>query len=420
MKERGISVRKNFIQQLFAERVGGSEFGNDAVLYKFEKIKKAKREARKNNPDVELIDLGVGEPDWMAEKEVVEVLYNQAQLRENRGYTDNGIQEFKDAAVHYMEKVYQVYDLNSVNEVNHGIGSKSILALLPLAFINPGDIAIMTVPGYPVMGTMTKALGGEVVNLPLLAENNYLPDLNSLTLEQRYKAKLLYINYPNNPTGATATKAFFEKVVEFAKENKIIVVSDAAYAALIFDGERPLSFLSVEGAKDVGIEVHSLSKAFNMTGWRLAFVCGNELVTKGFATVKDDNDSGQFAAIQKAGVYCLQHPEITTKTVLKYSRRHTLLVNALKHVGFSVTKPKASFYLYIRIPQRTKNGRSFISAEDFSDFLIREKLISTVPWDDVGAYIRLSVTFDAKDEIEEEKIIAEIVRRLDEVGFIFE
>jgi LL-diaminopimelate aminotransferase len=245
-------MMENFIQQLFAERVGGSKFGNDDVLYKFEKIKKAKREACKDNPNVELIDLGVGEPDWMAEKEVVEALYTQAKLRENRGYTDNGIREFKDAAVHYMEKVYQVYGLNPVNEVNHGIGSKSILALLPLAFINPGDITIMTVPGYPVMGTMTKALGGEVVNLPLLAENNYLPNLDSLTLEQRRKAKLLYINYPNNPTGATATKEFFEKVVEFAQENKIIVVSDAAYAALTFDGERPLSFYLLKVLKMLG------------------------------------------------------------------------------------------------------------------------------------------------------------------------
>ena len=412
-------MTKTFIQQLFAERIGGNKFGNDAVLYKFEKIKRAKREACKNNPNVKLIDLGVGEPDWMAEKEVIEVLYEQAKLRANRGYTDNGIQEFKDAAVYYMEKVYQVYGLNSLNEVNHGIGSKSILALLPMAFINPGDITIMTVPGYPVMGTMTKALGGEVVELPLLAENSFLPNLDSLTPEQRHRAKLLYINYPNNPTGATATKKFFEKVVQFAKENKIIVVSDAAYAALTFEGQRPLSFLSVEGAKDVGIEIHSLSKAFNMTGWRLAFVCGNELVVKGFATVKDDNDSGQFAAIQKAGVYCLQHPEITEKTALKYSRRHTMLVNALKRIGFSVNKPKASFYLYVGIPQGTKSGRCFTSAEDFSDFLLKETLISTVPWDDAGAYIRLSVTFEAKDEAEEERIISEIVRRLDESGFIF-
>lgn len=409
----------SFVQNLFAERIGGYDFGNDTVLYKFEKIKRAKREACRNNPDIELIDLGVGEPDWMAEKEVINVLYEQAKLRENRGYADNGIQEFKDAAVHYMEKVYHVYGLDSANEVNHGIGSKSILALLPLAFVNPGDLVIMTVPGYPILGIMTKALGGDVVNVPLLAENNYLPDLDSLTTEQCNRAKLLYINYPNNPTGATATKQFFEKVVRFAKKNQIIVVADAAYAALTFDGQRPLSFLSVEGAKEVGVEIHSLSKAFNMTGWRLAFVCGNELVVKGFAAVKDDNDSGQFAAIQKAGVYCLHHPEITEKTALKYSRRHNLLVSALRGIGFSVMKPKASFYLYAAIPKRTSNGRYFVSAEDFSDFLIREALISTVPWDDAGAYIRLSVTFEASDEQEEKRIIAELVHRLDKIGFVF-
>ncbi|HWR45736.1 LL-diaminopimelate aminotransferase [Sporomusa sp.] len=409
----------NFIQQLFAQRIGGNLFGKDTVLYKFEKIKRAKRAAIAKNPGMALIDLGVGEPDWMAEPEVVEILYNQAKQKENRGYTDNGIQDFKDAAVSYMESVYQVTGLDPITEVNHGIGSKPILALLPLAFINPGDITIMTVPGYPVMGTMTKALYGEVLNLPLLEENAFLPDLDSLTAEQRRKAKLLYINYPNNPTGVTATKEFYEKVVKFARENEIIVVADAAYASLTFDGEKPLSFLSVDGAKDVGVEIHSLSKAYNMTGWRLAFICGNELVVKGFAAVKDNNDSGQFAAIQKAGVYCLQHPEITEKTALKYSRRHDMLVAALSSIGFSVRKPKASFYLYVRIPQGTRAGRVFNSAEDFSEYLITEKLISTVPWDDAGSYIRFSVTFEAKDLEDERRIITEIKQRLSDVDFVF-
>lgn len=412
-------MKESFIQQLFAHRIGGNNFGKDTVMYKFEKIKRAKREACGKRPGIQLIDLGVGEPDWMAEPDVIDTLYAEAKKRENRGYTDNGIQDFKDAAVKYMEKVYNVCGLDNINEVNHGIGSKPILALLPLAFINPGDITIMTVPGYPVMGTMTKALNGEVVNLPLLEENNFFPDLDSLTLEQRRKAKLLYINYPNNPTGATATREFFQKVVRFARENEIIVVSDAAYAALTFDGEKPLSFLSVDGAKEVGVEIHSLSKAYNMTGWRLAFICGNELVVRGFATVKDNNDSGQFAAIQKAGVYCLQHPEITEKTATKYSRRHDMLVEALKSVGFAVRKPKASFYLYTKIPKGTKDGKIFASAEDFSEYLITEKLISSVPWDDAGNYVRLSVTFEAKDEDDETRIITEVKRRLMEMDFIF-
>ena len=412
-------MNESYIQQLFADRIGGDTFGKDTVLYKFEKIKRAKKAALAAHPDVPLIDLGVGEPDWMAAPEVVEVLCAEARKPENRGYTDNGVQVFKDAAARYMAEVYGVAGIDPAGEVVHGIGSKPVLALLPLAFINPGDITIMTVPGYPVMGTTTKGLGGEVVNLPLLAENGFLPDLDALTADQRRRAKLLYINYPNNPTGATATPAFFEKVVRFAKENDVIVVSDAAYGALTFDGRKPLSFLATPGAKDVGVEIHSLSKAYNMTGWRLAFVCGNELVVKGFAAVKDNNDSGQFAAIQKAGVNCLEHPEITEKTAAKYSRRHDMLVAALAAAGFSVKKPGASFYLYARIPSGTKAGRTFASAEDFSQYMITEKLISTVPWDDAGPYVRFSVTFEAADEAEERRIIDEIARRLSDAGFVF-
>lgn len=410
---------ESFIQGLFAERIGGEKFGKDTVLYKFEKIKRAKREAIAKNPGKELIDMGVGEPDWMAEPEVIEVLYNEAKKWENRGYTDNGIGEFKAAAAKYMEKVYGVAGLDAEKEINHGIGSKPILALLPLAFINPGDITIMTVPGYPVLGTTTKAVGGEVINLPLLEENNFLPDIDSLTEDQKKRAKLLYINYPNNPTGATATEEFYKKVVKFAKDNDIIVVSDEAYSALTFDGVKPYSFLNVEGAKEVGVAIQSLSKAYNMTGWRIAFIAGNELVVKGFATVKDNNDSGQFAGIQKAGIYCMEHPEITEKTAAKYSRRHNLLVDALTNAGFKVKKPKGSFYLYVKAPIGTKSGEKFANAEEFSQYMIKEKMISTVPWDDAGNFVRFSVTFVAKDEADEARVIAEIKERLGSGEFIF-
>lgn len=409
----------SFIQELFAERIGGNKFGKDTVLYKFEKIKRAKREAIAKNPGKELIDMGVGEPDWMAEPEVIEVLYNEAKKWENRGYTDNGIGEFKEAAAKYMEKVYGVAGLDPEKEINHGIGSKPILALLPLAFINPGDITIMTVPGYPVLGTTTKAVGGEVINLPLLEENNFLPDIDSLTEDQKKRAKLLYINYPNNPTGATATEEFYKKVVKFAKDNDIIVVSDEAYSALTFDGVKPYSFLNVEGAKEVGVAIQSLSKAYNMTGWRIAFIAGNELVVKGFATVKDNNDSGQFAGIQKAGIYCMEHPEITEKTAAKYSRRHNLLVDALTNAGFKVKKPKGSFYLYVKAPVGTRSGEKFANAEEFSQYMIKEKMISTVPWDDAGNFVRFSVTFVAKDEADEARVIAEIKERLGSGEFIF-
>lgn len=409
----------SYIQQMFANRIGGSKFGKDTVLYKFEKIKRAKREAIANNPGKELIDLGVGEPDWMADAGVIETLYAEAKKWENRGYTDNGIGEFKQAASVYMDKIFGVKGLDPEKEINHGIGSKPILALLPLAFINPGDITIMTVPGYGVLGSTTQALGGEVVSLPLTEENGFLPDLDVLTAEQKKRAKLLYINYPNNPTGAVATEEFYKKVIKFAKENDIIVVSDEAYAALVFDGQKPLSFLSVEGAKEVGIAIQSLSKAYNMTGWRIGFICGNELVVKGFATVKDNNDSGQFAAIQKAGIYCLEHPEITERTCEKYSRRHGMLVKALNNAGFIVKKPKGSFYLYVKMPKGTKSGIEFKTAEEFSQYMIKEKLISTVPWDDVGHFVRFSVTFVAKDEADEKRVIDEIEKRLGKGEFIF-
>ncbi|MBT3310145.1 MAG: LL-diaminopimelate aminotransferase [Gammaproteobacteria bacterium] len=412
---------ESFIQEMFAERIGGNQFGKDTNIYKFEKIKRAKRAAMEASPDVEMIDMGVGEPDWMAEPEVVEVLYKEAKNWENRGYTDNGVQAFKDAAARYMDNVFGVKGLDAVNEINHGIGSKPVLALLPMAFINPGDITIMTTPGYPLLGSTTKGLGGEVVNLPLLEENDFLPDLDALTDDEKRRAKILCLNYPNNPTGAVATEAFYKKAIAFAKEHDVVIISDEAYAALMFDGEKPLSFLSVEGAKDVGIAIQSLSKAYNMTGWRLAFVAGNELVVKAFAAVKDNNDSGQFAAIQHAGVYCLDHPEITEKTAAKYSRRHNLLVDALRSAGFTIDKPKATFYLYVKAPKSTKDGSiTFDSGEAFSQYLIKEKMISTVPWDDAGNFIRFSVTFIAKDEADEERVMAEIKQRLGSGEFIFD
>ncbi len=411
---------ESYIQELFAERIGGNQFGKDTNIYKFEKIKRAKRAAIEANPTTEMIDMGVGEPDWMAEPEVVEVLYREARNWENRGYTDNGIQPFKDAAAQYMEKVFGVSGLDASSEINHGIGSKPVLALLPMAFINPGDITIMTTPGYPLLGTTTQGLGGEVVNLPLLEENDFLPDLDAVTDEQRKRAKLLYLNYPNNPTGAVATEAFYRKAIQFAKENNIMIVSDEAYAALTFDGEKPFSFLNVEGAREVGVAIQSLSKAYNMTGWRLAFIAGNELMVKAFAAVKDNNDSGQFAAIQHAGVYCLQHPEITEKTSAKYSRRHDLLVDALRSAGFTIDKPKATFYLYVKAPSGTRDGTTFESGEAFSQYLIKEKMISTVPWDDAGNFVRFSVTFVARDEADEERVISEIKNRLGSGEFLFD
>ena len=410
--------KESYVQSLFADRLGGRKFGKEQKIYKFEKIKRAKRAALAAHPGAELIDLGVGEPDEMAFPGVVQALQREAEKPENRGYADNGIQEFKDAAARYLQKIYGVSGINPDTEVLHGIGSKPVLAMIPAVFINPGDITLMTVPGYPIMATHTRWYGGDVVNLQLREENFFLPDLDSLATDVKKRTKLLYLNYPNNPTGAGATKAFFEKVVRFAQENGIIVVHDAAYAALTY-GSTPLSFLAVPGAKEVGVEIHSLSKAFNMTGWRLAFIAGNNRVIAGFGNVKDNFDSGQFKAIQKAGVYALDHPEITDEIAAKYERRLRAMSASLTELGFNSKMPSGTFYLYVRIPKGIKNGRMFSNAEDFSEFLITEKLISTVPWDDAGSYVRLSATFESKGIADEQRVLEEFRKRMSELQFEF-
>lgn len=408
-----------YIQKLFAGRIGGEKFGKSDVIYKFEKIKRAKRSAVKANPGVEMIDMGVGEPDEMADALIVEELAAQAVKPENRGYTDNGIAEFKTAAVKYMEKVYGVKNLDPQTQINHSIGSKSALAILPSAFINPGDVTIMTLPGYPVMGTHTTYYGGEVYNLLITKENSFLPDIGSIPEETADRAKLLYLNYPNNPTGAVATPEFYENVVAFAKKHNVVVIQDGAYGALVHGGRKALSFLSVDGAMDVGVEIHSLSKAYNMTGWRLAFVAGNPLVVAGFAHVKDNCDSGQFAAIQKAGIKALENPSITERTSAKYERRLKLMVETLKKAGFDAKVPGGAFYLYVPAPKGTKSGPKFATAEEASQFLIREKLVSTVPEDVAGAFLRFSATFEAKDEEDEKRVLTLLGRRLKEVDFEF-
>jgi LL-diaminopimelate aminotransferase len=408
-----------FIRNKIADRLGGKDFDTSKKSYKFMKIKKAKAEAMAKHPEIPIIDLGVGEPDLPADSMVVDTLAEEAGKRENRWYADNGILIFQEAAVRYLQDIYGLQNINPNTELLHGIGAKSILALLPLCFINPGDITLTTVPGYPVIGTNTKHLGGEVYNLPLYPENSFYPDFSSIPDHILGKAKLLYINYPNNPTGQVATREFYKQVVDFAYKNDIVVISDASYGAITFDGYKPLSFLSVDGAKEVGAEIHSLSKAFNMTGWRLAFIAGNAKIIEAYGNVKNNADSGQFIAIQKAGITALNHPEITLANCERYSRRFDLLVETLKEVGFDIKKPKGTFYCYVPIPKGTKSGIVFSSAEEVSNYLIKEAHISTVPWDDAGPFLRLSVTFEAKDYEEEKRIISELKSRLFKLDLLF-
>lgn len=411
----------SYIQNLFAERIGGANYGKSTAIYKFEKIKRAKKAAKKAKPDLALIDMGVGEPDEMAFPEVIETLREEAGKPENRGYADNGGPEFREAAARYMDKVFGVKNLDPETEILHSIGSKAALSILPAGFINPGDYVIMTTPGYPVFGTHARYYGGEVYNVVLEEENDFLPNLGSIPTDILAKAKVLVLNYPNNPTGASATADFFAQAVRFAKENNLIIIQDAAYAALIFEGQ-PLSILQVPGGKDVAIELRSLSKGFNMTGWRIGFVVGNPLLVKAYGDLKDNTDSGQFLAIQKAGAKALENPKITSKIAAKYSRRMDQLVEVLQSSGFTAKKPKGSFFLYVKAPHRAigPNGESkFSSGEDFSQWLITNELISTVPWDEAGPYVRFSVTFEAANEKAEKEVIAEIGRRLSAHRFTF-
>jgi LL-diaminopimelate aminotransferase len=415
-------MSESYIQNLFAERIGGRGYGKSTAIYKFEKIKRAKRAAMAAHPGAEIIDMGVGEPDEMAFPEVVDKLCEEARKPENRGYADNGDAVLKTAAARYLERVCGVAGIDPETEILHSIGSKAALSILPATLINPGDYVLMTIPGYPVFGTHAKYYGGLVHNLPLTEQNQFLPDLDSIPGNVLAKAKVLVLNYPNNPTGASATPEFFEKAVAFARRNNLVIIHDAAYAALVFEG-KPLSFLAIPGAKEVGIELHSSSKTFNMTGWRCGFVAGNELLVKAYGDLKDNTDSGQFLAIQHAAAHGFDHPAITEKIAAKYSRRMSALVDVLSSAGFQARKPKGSFFLYVPAPRAAvkNNGAKvqFATAEDVSQWLITEKLISTVPWDDAGAYLRFSVTFVARNEADESRILQEIRRRLSDVRFLF-
>jgi LL-diaminopimelate aminotransferase len=412
----------SYIQNIFADRIGGKLYGKGTEIYKFEKIKRAKRAALAANPGAELIDMGVGEPDEMAFPDCVQALARAAAKPENRPYADNGTKPFQEAAARWMQSVCGVGGIDPSTQIIHSIGSKAALSILPACFINPGDVALMTSPGYAVFSTHAKYYGGEVFNLPLFEKNQFLPDLDSVPADKLRRAKTLVINYPNNPTGASATREFFAKVVAFARQHNLVVIHDAAYAALVFEG-KPLSFLATPGAVDVGVELHSMSKTFNMTGWRLGFVVGNPLMVKAYADVKDNTDSGQFLAIQEACAYALDHPQITQQIAAKYSRRMDALVAALNRTGLNAKKPRGSFFLYVKSPRSAVGvgGKRipFESAEAFSQWLITDKLISTVPWDDVGAYVRFSVTFSARDTADEQRVLAEIQRRLGGCDFEF-
>lgn len=404
------------LQSLFAERIGGAKFGTGNEIYKFEKIKRAKAAARAARPGVELLDFGVGEPDKVAPAAIRDALKKAVDDPANRGYSDNGIREFRLAAAEYMKKFFGVSDLDPDTEINHSIGSKPALAMLPLCFVNPGDVVFQTVPGYPVMATHARYVGGEVVKVPLKPENGFFPDLKAIDPALAQRAKLFYVNYPNNPTGAAPTAAFFDELIAFANTHNILIVQDAAYATLIY-GER-ISILSRPGGKDAAIELHSMSKSYNMTGWRLGFVAGSAKAVQAFAEVKDNCDSGQFKAIQHAACAGIADIGLSEGIREHYRRRLSKLVAVLQRAGFDARMPGGTFYLYVRAPVAAGDTR-FATAEDASQYLIREWSVSTVPWDDVGAFLRFSATFESRDEADDDRVLTALEDRLRKAALRF-
>lgn len=412
-----ITVSNPYSQKLFADRIGGVNHDKGSAIYKFEKIRRARRQAIKNFPDRPLIDFGIGENDDIVAPVIRETLKAEIDKLENSWYADNGIAEYRQTAADWMNSQFGV-TLDPATDVEHCIGSKPALAMLPAAFINPGDVTLMTVPGYPVAGTHTQYYGGSVFKLPLLAKNGFIPDLDAIPDDIRRRAKLLVLNFPNNPTGALADEAFYRKVIDFARTNEIVVVQDAAHIMLTYD-RKPLSFLAVEGAKDVGVEIHSMSKSFDMNGWRLGFVAGNERIIHAFADVKDNYDSGQLIAIQKAGTVALRHPEISLAIRNKYKRRLRKLVTTLKNLGFDARMPGGTYYLYSPAPKGVAGGPRFADAEECSQFLIRERSVCTVPWDDTGAFLRFSVTYYAPTEADEDALMQCFKQRVAGDKFVF-
>jgi LL-diaminopimelate aminotransferase len=406
-----------YFQSLFADRIGGANYGKGTEIYKFEKIKRAKRQALADHPGRLLLDFGIGENDGMAAENVRRAMAREIDKPENRGYADNGIPAFKEAAARFMQRFFGV-TLDPLTEVNHCIGSKPALAMIPACFINPGDVTLMTVPGYPVAGTHTRYYGGEVHRLPLLRQNGYLPDLDGIPADVKRRAKLLVLNYPNSPTGVVATRDFYARVVDFALKHQVVVVQDAAHTVLTYEGD-PLSFLAVPGAKDVGIEIHSLSKGFDMIGWRLGWFCGHPRIVQALADVKDNSDSGQFIAIQKAAITALDDPTIPLRTRDKYHRRLDKLVAMLRRCGFTCDMPGGTYFLYCPAPRGTGDGRTFENGEAASQYLIHEHSIVTVPWDDAGPHLRFSVTYEAADEAAEDALMAAAEERLRAIRPVF-
>ena len=377
--------------------------------YLFAEIDKKVREVQKAGVDV--IKLGIGDPDLPTPDYIVRRMQEEVSRAENHNYPpDDGLREFREAVAEYYGKRHGV-EVDPDKEVVPLIGSKEGIANIPFCYTNPGDVNLVPDPGYPVYGISTLFAGGTSHIMPLLEKNNYLPDLTAIPEEVAGKTKLLFLNYPNNPTGASVTKEFFERVVAFARKYNILVCHDAAYSEIAFDGYQPPSFLEAPGGKEVAIEFGSLSKTFNMTGWRIGYAVGNSEAVEALYRFKTNTDSGIFKAIQYTGVEALTNPEAVP--FLKglrelYQGRRDLVVKALAEAGWPARSPRATFYVWAPVPKR-------YTSQSFVAYILEKTGVVVTPGRGFGeygeGYFRIALT------VKEERLMEAMTRIKEAVSF---
>ncbi len=374
--------------------------------YLFAELDRKKAEAKAKGVDV--IDLGVGDPDLPTPDNIISKLAEAAkdpQFHRYPSYT--GMNDFREAVGRWYLGRTGV-TLNPLKEVVSLIGSKEGIAHIPLAFINPGDVVLVPSPAYPVYAIATLFAGGIPHEMPLLKKNSFLPDFDAIPKGVLSRVKMMFLNYPNNPTGASASADFFKKVVEFASRHNIMVCHDFAYSEMAYNGYQPPSFLETDGAMEVGIEFHSLSKTYNMTGWRIGFAAGNAEIISGLGQIKSNIDSGIFEAIQVAGIEALEGDQQCLAEMRDiYSQRRDVLVGGLRNLGLQMETPRATFYVWFEVP------KSYNSAS-FASLLLEKAGIVSTPGNGFGepgeGYVRMALTV-SKDRLQE------AVDRIAQVGF---
>jgi LL-diaminopimelate aminotransferase len=340
---------------------------------------------------VDIINLALGDPDKQTPAHILQAMHQAIDDASTHNYPPyQGTREFREAAVNWMERRFGVTGLNPETEVISSIGSKEAIHNTFLAFVEAGDYTIIPDPGYPVYQTATIFAGGEPYTMPLKAENNFLPDLNTIPEEIARKAKLLWINYPNNPTGALASLDFFAELVAFCKQYNILLCHDHAYSEMAYDGYKPPSVLQVRGAKDVAIEFHSLSKSYNMTGWRIGFVVGSAIGIQALRQVKTNVDSGVFKAIQKAAIAAYSTSEAELQALmLVYQKRRDIIVQGLQSLGWPIEPPQATLYVWVPVPPG-------YSSTEFVSLLLDKCGIMVPPGNGYGAagegFFRIALT----------------------------